>query len=199
MYHERTDETLQQLLKAGDLNAFDEIYRRYWEPLAKYAYNITHSPAEVCDIVQDVFVSLWKRRNEFIPAGPLRPYLYKCVRNLSLRYLEKNMHQQRYLQSLNTIAQHVDANPVIAVETRDLEIKINGAVEKLPEKMRDVFLLSRKQHLSYREIAEQLGIAETTVKKQVNNALKFLKSEVRELDVLAFLGLTVLVADFLSK
>lgn len=189
MYQQCTDEELQQLLVKGDLNAFDEIYRRYWEPLSRYAYNLTASPAEVCDIVQDVFVSLWKRRNEFVPCGPLRPYLYKCVRNLSLRYLQKNMHQERYLQSLNAIAQRIDADAMQAVETRDLEIKINGAVEKLPEKMRDVFLLSRRQHLSYREIAEQLGIAETTVKKQVNNALRFLKNEVRELDVLIFCGL----------
>lgn len=184
MYSDYTDDALQQLLRCGDPPAFDEVYRRYWKMLAQYAYKLTGCKKEVSDIVQDVFVSLWRRRQEFTPSGALKPYLFKCVRNLSLRYLEKNIHQKKYFESLAAFAQQLQVSDVRVAEANDLEEKLNGAVARLPEKMRDVFMLSRYEHLSHREIARKLGIAETTVKKQVSNALKLLRSEVKELDVL---------------
>lgn len=189
MYSNYTNEQLQQLLRGGIKEAFDEIYLRHWAALTRYAYRLTGSATEAGDIVQDVFVSLWRRRDEFTPSGALQAYLYKCVRNLSLRYLEKNIHQQRYLESLSFFAGQLQEGDVFIAECRDLETKLNGAVARLPEKMRDVFLLSRHEHLSHREIANKLGIAETTVKKQVSNALKLLRNEVKELDVLMLLVL----------
>lgn len=184
MYSDYTDDALQQLLRYGDPLAFDEAYRRYWKMLAQYAYRLTGCKKEVSDIVQDVFVSLWRRRHEFTPSGELKPYLFKCIRNLSLRYLEKNLHQKKYFESLAAFSEQLQVSETRIAETNDLEARLNGAVARLPEKMRDVFMLSRYEHLSHREIAVRLGIAETTVKKQVSNALKLLRSEVNELDVL---------------
>lgn len=189
MYQESCDAELLQLLIKGDIKAFDEIYRRYWEPLSKYAYRLTRSSDEVCDIVQDVFVSIWKRRQDLNISGTLKSYLFKCIQNLSLRYIQKNIHHRNYLATLTDFTSGLYPATSRDLECSDIESKLNGVVAKLPGKMQTIFVMSRRQYLSHKEIADQLGIAETTVKKQVGNALKYIRGEVKEMDLLLLIGL----------
>lgn len=187
MHQQLTDERLLQLLRENDAAAFAEIYERYWERLSLYVLKVIHSSDDAGDIVQEVFVSIWKRREELKVNGPLASYLFKCVRNLAIRYIEKNITKRNFLSSLSMHCQQVDVSTVDALELRELESKFAGAIAKLPPKMQEVYVLSRQENLSYREIAQQLGIAETTVKKQVSNALKVIRVEVGPLTPTALL------------
>ena len=181
MCHKQTDHEMLTLLRAGESQAFSEIYERYWESLSLYTLKVIQSKEDALDIVQEVFVSVWKRRAELNIEVSLSAYLFKCVRNLSVKYIEKNITKRNFLSSLSLSLKESELTSIDALELKELEIKIDNAVAKLPPKMREIYLLSRQENLSYRQIAEQLEIAETTVKKQVSNALKILRLEVSTL------------------
>lgn len=183
MYQQLTDADLVQLLRNSDATAFAEIYRRHWERLSLQVLKIIDSKEDARDIVQEVFVSIWKRRMEIELKGPLIVYLLKSVRNAAIRYIEKNITRNNYLQTLTEVANGSSADPAGYCELRDLELRVEQAVASLPPKMQEVFLLSRHEKMSYKEIADHLGIAENTVRKQLSNALKSLRISVTELSV----------------
>ena len=178
MFQSLTDDDLLKLLHDGDRMAFAEIYERYWERMFLYSAKVIRSRDDASDIVQEVFVSIWKRRQELMLSGQLAPYLFRCVRNLSIKYIEKNILQQNFLATLTAACSNFDQELLPALELKELETQIREAVSKLPPKMQEVYLLSRRDNCTNKEIAGKLGIAETTVKKQVSNALKVIRSTI---------------------
>lgn len=178
-YREYTDDQLLQRMQKNDEKAFTELYNRHWEQIALYVLKVIRSEEEARDIVQEIFLSIWKRREVLDVKVPLVAYLLRSARNLSLRYIERSVNKKDFLEKL---ALHIDATgpvPVTdALELKELETKVNKAVDTLPAKMKEIYLLSRMENLSYREIADRLGIAGTTVKKQVSNALKVIRKEI---------------------
>jgi RNA polymerase sigma-70 factor (ECF subfamily) len=177
-YSGYTDTELLSFLNKGDDIAFTEIYDRYWEKMASYAIKLTRSEDEGADIVQEIFVSLWNRKAVVEVKGTLAAYLIKSTRNLSLRYIENNINKHQFLERFSAHMQAALADFDDRLSVKQLQGHIDIVVEKLPAKMRQIYLLSRNEHLSHREIAQKLGIAETTVKKQIGNALKILSGSI---------------------
>ena len=176
-YKSYSDEQLVNLLKSGDHDAYTEIYTRFKSVLYVHAYNKLRNTEEAKDIVQDLFLSLWNNKIDFSRTENLSAYLYTAVRNRVFRLIERKGLASNHL---NSIFQSVNGGNNITdyrVRERMLATMIDKEVDALPPKMKEVFLLSRKNNLSHKEIAEQLGISDVTVKKQVNNALKILKSK----------------------
>lgn len=174
-YSAYTDQELIALLKQGDHASFTEIYNRFKGPLYVHAYNKLRNTEEARDTVQDLFTRLWNGRETLAVHGDLISYLYTSVRNGVFRQVERKGLASNYISSIqqsinsgNNVTDHL-------VREHMLSAMIEKEIEALPPKMREVFLLSRKHNLSHKEIAEQLGISEPTVKKQVNNALKILR------------------------
>ncbi|MFT3946776.1 MAG: RNA polymerase sigma-70 factor [Agriterribacter sp.] len=181
MYQKLTDEVLMQLLRGDDAAAFAEIYRRYWERLAAAAMKVINVREDVSDIVQEVFVSVWKRRQEIELKGSLFVYLQKSVRNLAIRYIEKNITKRNYLQTLGEAFSNAETDAAQQCELSELQSTLHKAVLSLPSKMHKVYTLSRDENMSYKEIADHLGIAENTVRKQLSNALKSLRASVNRI------------------
>jgi len=173
------DASLLKLMKTGDQEAFTTIYNKYWYPLMQHVMKAVRIYSEAEDIVQEIFVSIWKNRDRLDIQAALSTYLFNSGRYMAIRNIERNITRSNYLQRLSD---QLDNGGVPSPETllhiRDLEERIEQAIQSLPEKMREIFNLSRKQQLSYREIAEQLGISEETVRKQINNALNRLRLQV---------------------
>lgn len=173
-----SDEQLLLLLREGDEGAFTEIYNRHWEQLALYVLKVIRSREEARDIVQEVFISIWKRRRELEIRSSLIAYLLRSVRNLAIRHMERNIHRYPIISQLSEYTGDLaGAAEPDTIDLRQLEERVDNAIARLPSKMREIFILSRQENLSYREIAEKLGIAETTVKKQVSNALKNIRTD----------------------
>ncbi|MCC6289923.1 MAG: RNA polymerase sigma-70 factor [Chitinophagaceae bacterium] len=183
MYQKLSENELLNLLHNDDEAAFSEIYDRYWEKMTMHVLKVIHSPEDAGDIVQEVFVSIWRRRSELLITGALGAYLMKSARNLAIRHLEKNISSRNFLSTLSYALEHNNIHTQQEIESEDMEDKIAQVVSKLPPKMRSVFVLSRDEQLSYKEIANQMGIAETTVKKQVSNAIKIIRRSVTELSI----------------
>lgn len=169
------DEQLLKLLRNNDEAAFTTLYQRYLPQLSRHVWKIIRIEEDAKDIVQEVFLSIWRRRAELEITGSFSAYLKKSVQNLSIRYIQRNISRATFLTSLHQATKHLAAPPPEqALEVKQLQEQLARAVASLPPKMQEVYRLSRQQQLTYKEISIQLGIAETTVKKQINNALKLI-------------------------
>ncbi len=174
-YSSFSDMELTALLKKGDHEAFVEIYNRFKAPLYVHAYNKLRNTEEAKDTIQDLFTKLWNNRESLTLTHDLISYLYAAVRNRVFRQIERKGLESGYISSIQHTIQSGYNFTDHQVREKQLSAIIEKEIEALPAKMKEVFVLSRKMNLSHKEIAEHLGIAEPTVKKQVNNALKILR------------------------
>lgn len=177
-YSSFTDQELTDLLKSGNEAAFAEVYKRYWSVLFLHARRMLGDSEEARDITQELFTGLWLKATTIEFANSLSSYLYKAVRNKVFDHLKHDKITNDYLKSLNEFLIAGELINDDEQRVKELAEIIEAEIRALPAKMRVVFELSRKQHLSYKEIAEQLGISEHTVKSQVSNALHILRAKV---------------------
>lgn len=172
-----TDEVLLQLMSSDDQEAFTLIYRRYWEGLFITAAKALRGKQEAEDVVQDVFLSLWRRRKELQVEGSLAAYLQTSVRYKAIHYIEKNITRNDYLALFIDVAVNTSTSPVdIQLQLKEVQQTIHDAVAKMPPKMQEVYRLSRHEHLTHKEIAEKMGISTETVKKHIQHALQLIKN-----------------------
>lgn len=175
-YISHTDKVLCELLKDGDEKAFAALYDRYWTTIYSNAMKILRSESDAEDVVQELFESIWKRREQLNIHSSIAGYLHTSARYLAIHHIEKNVNLFGYDEALAEAFEEVDFLRIESeMDAKTLEVAIDKIVETLPEKMKAVFLLSRKEQLSHKEIAEKLQISEETVKKQVYNALKLIR------------------------
>jgi RNA polymerase sigma-70 factor (family 1) len=179
MFH-TSDEQLLQQMACGDRSAFTLLYQRYWEDLFITAAKALRGKEEAADVVQEVFLSLWNRRNELNIQGSLSAYLHTSVRYKCIHYIEKNITRRDYLVQLVDVA--IGSNAEINLQLKGMQQTINKAVAKMPAKMKEVYKLSRQQHLSYKEISENLSISVETVKKHIQHALQLIRKDIEPYD-----------------
>ncbi|WP_316812729.1 sigma-70 family RNA polymerase sigma factor [Pedobacter heparinus] len=165
-YADLSDRQLLDLLQEGNEQALAEIYERYWSKLYLQAYNVIRDRQVSEDIVQEVIVQLWIRR-AVNKIDSLKAYLYTCIKYQVFKALplKKKVVAIPYAFS---VVNDTDS-PLIM---KDLQHLLDNAVAQLPVKCRDVFNLSRKDHLSTKEVAMRLGITPKTVENQLTIALR---------------------------
>lgn len=172
-----SDEELLNLMKQDDEGAFSLLYRRYWERLFITAARVLRSRNDASDVVQDVFLSLWNRRRDLDIKGSIQAYLQISARYKAIQFIEKNIVRRDYLSLLTDIAVTSSGlSPELQMQFKELEQVIHNTVAAMPPKMQEVYLLSRQQQLSHKEIAEKLGISVETVKKHIQHALQLIKT-----------------------
>lgn len=170
-----TDEELTALLKEGNHAAFTEIYRRYWKKLFFIAGKKLNCLTDAEEVVQNIFLSLWNRRETIIITTTLVAYLTVSVKYCILKILDKQYHQEKYAQS---IAKNVlDDSTQQWLEFLDLKEILDKYITELPEKCQLVFKMSRNQNMSQKQIAEELKISEKTVEAHLGKAIKTLRTK----------------------
>jgi RNA polymerase sigma-70 factor (family 1) len=165
--HTLDDKQLLDLLQQGDEFALAEIYERYWSKLYLQAYNVIRDRQIAEDIVQEVIVQLWIRRS-VAEIASLKAYLYTCIKYQTFKALPTARAKTNLMQE--HIAFVDDTGDLVMA--KDFQQQLDIAVSKLPAKCRDVFNLSRKDHLSTKEVALRLGISPKTVENQLTIALR---------------------------
>ncbi len=168
-----SEEHLLQQMAIGDRNAFTLLYQRYWEDLFITAAKALRGKEEAADVVQEVFLSLWNRRNELNIQGSLAAYLHTSVRYKCIHYIEKNITRRDYLVQLVDVA--IGSNAEINLQLKGMQQTIHNTVAKMPAKMKEVYKLSRQQHLSHKEISQNMSISVETVKKHIQHALQLIR------------------------
>lgn len=185
---------------------FKTAFEEYYNALCNYAYTFLNDKNICEDIVQEVFVKIWEKKQDLIGSPSLRFYLFTAVRNNCLSRIQENRKEQ-FIQSDNIekeLAKLPDENQEEDASYLPL---IRKAMSLLPPKCKDVFLLSRISNLSYKEIAGMLGISIKTVENQIGKALKILRNFIKENKPLMLLCITAcfrsinndLVGDFIKK
>lgn len=179
------DEELISLLKNGDETALKKIYSIYWEPLFLSAFNFLKDKETCEDIIQEVFINIWNRRDTILFSTSLKAYLYASVRYEVFRQIRAGNIRESVVEN---IAKHVFAVPASeTLEHKELLQQINRIVETMPDKCKEVYKLSRVEQLSHKEIAEKLNISTKTVENHLTKALKILRSSLAQLVTLQLL------------
>ncbi len=170
-----SDAELIALLRNGDEAAFAEIYQRYYRLLQNHIYKRLGDLEETKDILQELFAQVWTKRAQLPETTNFAGYLYIIVRNKVFNTLAHQKISSKYIQSIQEFISEENYITDLVVREKEFRAMIDREIDALPEKMREVFRLSRDSGLSHKEIAEQLDISEHTVSNQVTNALKVLR------------------------
>lgn len=176
-YNVLADLELYALLKAGDKVAYTEIYNRYFSLLYLHALKRLRDEEAARDLIQDLFATLWLKREVLTTKTNLSNYLYTAVRNGVFNFIAHQKVASRYISELPDKVEPSECITDHLARERQLAALIEKEIAELPEKMREIFLLSRVEGLSHKEIAARLGISELTVKTQVKNALRILRGK----------------------
>lgn len=167
---------LIERLRQGDEAAFDAIFRAWYPSLVRAAESLVRSRAVAEEVVQDVMLELWKRRENIATDSSPQAYLFQSTRNRSLNYL-RHQRVERDAEPQLSRDEGVDSTAHSLVVEEEIHVAMKRAVDRLPVRCREVFELSRTHHLRYSEIAEVLGISIKTVEAQMGKALRILREE----------------------
>lgn len=171
---------------------FEKIYKLYYPKMFGFARNYVLANEDVENIVQDVFMTLWEREEELELSCSLTTYLFTLVKNRCLNFLRHKLIEEEY----NVQMKEELGFKLYALESLDysyqseeeLQAIIQRALDKLPERCREIFIKSRMEGMKYKEISEELGISVNTVENHIVTALKKLRVELKDyLPLLLFL------------
>lgn len=172
----KTGKDLLDLIEQNDKKAFALFYSRNFSKLILEAEKHVRDAHVAEEIVQDIFFKIWEDKNLLVNIGSIRSYLYRSVVNASINHINRKNNIERHHQK---IAETISPEDVDLIdEQNELIVLIHQEIERLPDKCRNVFKLSRLEGLKYKEIALQLGISEKTVENHMSNALKILRARV---------------------
>jgi RNA polymerase sigma-70 factor (family 1) len=175
-----TDGQLADYIRAGDQSAFKELYNRYWKSLLDSAYKRLGSTESAEEVVQDIFVTLYLRRESLHITSSLDRYLKNALKYKVFDILRSKYVHSRYVDSILNQTGKVSQTPEHELQVKELRLKLDYAMEQLPERCKEVFQMSRSENLTNKEISEKLGISVSTVEKHISKAKLMLESHVRE-------------------
>ncbi len=167
---------LYAAFKKGDKKAYEELFHVFYKPLVKYSFQYLQMLQVAEEIVQDVFISLWQRKESVVIQTSIKSYLFRAVKNRTINYIKLQLPKDQVKTDL------VDQVSTYQPEDLDnsantLHQMISSGISELPPKCRTIFLLSRNEGLTHKEIAEELNISTKTVENQITIAIKRLKEK----------------------
>lgn len=168
-----TDQDILNGLKDGHEEAYKKLFYTYFEPLTYFANKYLNDLELSKDLVQMVFSHIYEKRSELKINSSLKSYLYQSITNRSLNEIKsRKVHDKHHEDIKNRSDVSYDEQ---SIELNELESKINSVVNGLPDQCQRIFKLSRFDHKSNQEIADELGISKRTVETQISKALKILR------------------------
>jgi RNA polymerase sigma-70 factor (ECF subfamily) len=176
---------VSQLLQINTQREFQEIYHKHFNGLANYAYSVLQDKDAAKDVVQDVFLDLWNKRETLSITTSLEAYLVRAVKFKSIDFIRKDKTKQQYVAKMTPASiPFTEDNSDGDEQTANRKKQLSYAIAQLPTKCRQVFLLSRVSGYTYKEIAEEMNISPKTVENQISRALKLLRQKLSDLMVL---------------
>lgn len=172
-----SNDELSTLLNKGDHQAYEQLYQRYFRLLYVYAYKKLRDEEQAKDILQEFFTELWDKRKTTVFNTNVSSYFFSAINNRIINYFSRESVKSKYISSLSGFLTSGNATTDHMVREKQLMELIETEIQALPPKMRQIFEMSRKLHLSNKEIADQLNISARTVETQVSNALFRLRAK----------------------
>ena len=190
----RSDVQLMLDVKAGDEQSFELLLQRYRTPLVNFLYRMVRNREQAEDLAQEVFIRVYRAREEYVPSAKFTTWLFRIATNLALNSIRDNRHQKREMSIDAPIAADAEDGDEKTFEIADKQQTaeqklvedarkkmIRHAIEKLPEKQRAAVLLHKYQELDYAEIAKILSCSESALKSLLFRAYEALRVELAPL------------------
>lgn len=178
---QHTESQIVLRLKQGDQSAFAEVFNSYSESMVRYAFTLLKDQDDAEDIIQQLFVQLWTKRETLEVTSSLKSYLYRSVHNSCLNKIKQIGVRERYVSAVQQTDTGTAAAASQLMERKEIAHAIEAAMNELPEQCRKVFRMSRFDQLKYQQIADELGISVKTVENQMGKALKHMRSKLQHL------------------
>ena len=170
------EQRLIEQLKKQDEKAFSAIYSLYVKRVYTYALHILKSPGLAEDVVQETFIKLWENASFIQSDRPLQPFIFTIARNKALNVLRRAAHETWITDEMTAHIFDEKEDAHAYVQRKQTAEFINDAVNLLPPQRRLIYDLCRNNGYSYKQVAEKLGIKDSTVNSQMVKALKFIRS-----------------------
>src|SRR5690625_566446 len=177
IFENKGEKMLIQKIQEGDAVVFKNVMRKYYRELVDFAYYYVNSSHLAKDVVQDVFANIWERRSRWSPDRSLKLYLYQSVKNEALKLLRDRKTECKYIEAY--LEEKGEQKTALKEESKDdyqeLQEAVRQAIQSLPERARMTYQLHRREGLTYKEIAQVMGISHKTVESQMSRALQLLR------------------------
>lgn len=157
----------------------EALFKHFYRPLGNIIFRVVQDLDVTEDLLQDVFLRVWKNRKTLLVTGSYKAYLYRAAMNAALRYAKRRKHQVEWNDA--EVAETGRDTTAELLDGREAELLVAAALEVLSPQCRTVFLMSRQEGMSYRQIAETLGVAPKTVENQMGKALRTMRDELSDL------------------
>ena len=180
-----SDKEIWEKIKKSDTKSFELLFCRYHDQLCLYSYGLVADEAAAEEIVNDVFLKIWTKRNQIHINIGIKPYLFRCVFNACSDYLNQNHVIKQSInieidQQINKLVESNEEYIFNFLQSEEVEKDVLNAIEQLPERCKIIFCLSWFELLTYTEISERLNISVNTVKTQISRALDSLREQLRK-------------------
>ena len=171
------DKLLVSMMKAGNSYAFEKLYFRYCKKLYNFVFGICRNREDAEGLVQLVFMKVWEKRTEIDTELSFSGYIFRIAKNSLLNKIKKKINEKVYLDYLLSRPEDLSNSVEKNINYLELNTEIERLIKNIPEKRRNIFLLSRQEGLTYKEIAAKLNISVNTVNTQISKSLEKLRDE----------------------
>ena len=162
-------------IRKGDLKTFESVFRDNYDELCNYAMRFTRDFDLAEEFVQDIFYRIWKKHSEIIITTSLQSYLFQCVKNHCLQHIKHKEVEKRYAERVQSENLSTSYEPEVESQVEEISLTIDETLRAMPDKCREIFVLSRYDGLKYQEIADKLSISIKTVEANMGKALKMFR------------------------
>jgi RNA polymerase sigma-70 factor (ECF subfamily) len=175
----KSNTELVKLLEKGDMAAFDAIYNTYCHKLHGFVLKYLKQKEDAEGIVQEVFIKIWEARSKIDVYLSFESFLFTIAYNTTISLLRKRVSEIKSKEYLKSLQQIESADNVIdELQFQELNHKVQSLLKEVTPRQKEIYLLSREEGLTHKEIAQQLNISENTVKNHLVSTLKYLRSHI---------------------
>ena len=174
------DSVVVTALNAGDEKMFEQVFRHYYGMLCSYANSFVNDADDAEDVVQQVMITIWEKRNSMQITSSLKSYLFRSVHNASLNRIRQKNTVNAFTEDRSHTQETFHENTSGHITGKELNQQIGRAIDSLPDQCRMVFKLSRFENMKYAEIASHLNISVKTVENHMGKALKLLRAQLSD-------------------
>ena len=184
------DKLLCLKIAEGDEQAFTELFHIYTPKLLPFVLKLTRNEHLAQEMIQETFLRLWVNRSELVNVNEPASWIFRIAANVSITWLRKQSNRDRLMKEVKVDESH---NTVFEIlESKELSLIINNAVEALPERRKQIYKLSREEGYNHQQIAERLNLSSNTVANQIGISLKFIREFINKETGLSMVTLLIL-------
>lgn len=181
---------LEQILSSladDDQQAFEELFNHYYSRLYNFSKRFLKSEEGIDDILQEVFLKIWRNRKNIKSQDTFNSYLFTITQNLLLNEIRRRINARKKKDELFNASIAREYQSVEAVDYHDIKSRIGTLIEELPDRQKQIFKLSRIEGLSHKEIAKKLGVTTKTIEYHISQSIKILKRRLKSIGLISLL------------